>query len=95
MRLFDKKLLNPVWKPQRRANLGLYSNFESRASNGQRVAHDDEDVPSIDKLHAVRPCDHFVEVGVEEYSELLYETESTSTNIGFTTEMFFFLFTLS
>lgn len=80
MRLLDEHVHNPVWKPQRKANLCLYSNFESRASDRQGVAHDDEDVPSIDKLHAVRPCDHFIEVGVEEYGELLYKTGSISTN---------------
>lgn len=47
-------------------NLCLYSDFERRPSDGQRVAHDDEDVPAVHKLHAVRPRHNLVVVGVEE-----------------------------
>lgn len=54
-------------------NLCLYSDFERQPSDGQRVAHDDEDVPAVHKLHAVRPRHNLVVVGVEECVELLRE----------------------
>lgn len=54
-------------------NLCLNSDFECRPGDGQRVAHDDEDVPAVHKLHAVRPRHNLVVVGVEECVELLHE----------------------
>lgn len=58
---------------QKQTDLGLNSNFKGRTSDGQRVAHDDEDVPAVHKLQAVWPGHHFIEVSVEEYVELLHE----------------------